>query len=220
MSVRPSVCPPVRRGFRAFAGERMARMTRNFTCWCILPPSERLFYGHGLVIILNLALFWLSETGQIWSFRAFPGERMAEIAWNFCTLMYLDHIQKWLVYGYGLLIFLSLALFWLSERVKFGVSGHFPKNAWRKWPEILYADVSWPPSKLISLWPRSGDFFKFWRYFDLVKRVKFRVSGHFPENALRKWPGDLHADVSWPPSELISSGSQSVDFCNFGIILT
>ena len=34
--VRPSVCPSVRRGFRAFAGERMEGMAWNFTCWCIL----------------------------------------------------------------------------------------------------------------------------------------------------------------------------------------
>ena len=44
------------------------------------------------------------------------------------------------------------------KRVKFGVSGHFPENAWREWPEILHADVSWPPSELISLWPQSVDF--------------------------------------------------------------
>ena len=47
------------------------------------------------------------------------------------------------------------------KRVKFGVSGHFPENAWRKWPQILHADVSWPPSELISLWPRSVDFHNF-----------------------------------------------------------
>ena len=63
-------------------------------------------------------------------------------------------------------------------------------------------------------------FFLFWRYFDSVKRVKFGVSGHFPENAWRKWPEILHIDVSWPPSEMISSGLRSVDFCNFGTILT
>ena len=42
-----------------------------------------LVYGHGLLIFLILALFWLSETGQIWGFRAFPGERMEGMAWNF-----------------------------------------------------------------------------------------------------------------------------------------
>ena len=44
---------------------------------------------------------------------------------------------------------------------KFGVSRQFTENAWRKWPEILHADVSSPLSKLISLWPRSVDFSNF-----------------------------------------------------------
>ena len=42
-----------------------------------------LVYGRGLVIFQVLALFWLSETGQIWGFRAFPGERMEGMTWNF-----------------------------------------------------------------------------------------------------------------------------------------
>ena len=42
-----------------------------------------LIYGHDLLIFIILALFWLSETGQIWGFRAFPGERMEGMAWNF-----------------------------------------------------------------------------------------------------------------------------------------
>ena len=49
-------------------------------------PSSELIsssYGHGLLIFLILALFWLGETGQIWGFRAFPGERMEGMAWNF-----------------------------------------------------------------------------------------------------------------------------------------
>ena len=41
------------------------------------------------------------------------------------------------------------------------VSGHLLENAWREWPEILHADVSWPSSELISLWPRSVDFSSF-----------------------------------------------------------
>ena len=60
-----------------------------------------LVYGLGLLIFLILALFWLSETGQIWGFRAFPEERTEQLAWNF------DHLQNWLVYGLGLLIFLN-----------------------------------------------------------------------------------------------------------------
>ena len=75
--------------------------------------------------------------------------------------MYLDHLQNWLVYGHGLLILKIWRYFDLVKQVKFGVSGHFPENASRKWPEILHADVSWPPSELISLWPRSVDFSNF-----------------------------------------------------------
>ena len=41
-----------------------------------------LVYGYGLVIFIILALFGLSETGQIWGFRVFPRERMEEMALN------------------------------------------------------------------------------------------------------------------------------------------
>ena len=53
-----------------------------------------------------------------------------------------------------------------------------------------------------------------------MKWVKFGVSRHFLENPLRKWPGILHADVSWASSELSRLGSQFVDFSIFGTILT
>ena len=42
-----------------------------------------LVYSCGLSIFLIVALFWLSETGQIWGFWTFPGERMEGMAWNF-----------------------------------------------------------------------------------------------------------------------------------------
>ena len=48
----------------------------------------------------------------------FPGicQRMhGGISVTFYMLMYLDHLQNWLVFGNGLLIFLILALFWFSE---------------------------------------------------------------------------------------------------------
>ena len=51
-------------------------------------------------------------------------------------------------------------------------------------------------------------------------RPSGEVSGHLPENARRKWPEILHADVSWPSSEMINLWPQSVDFFNFGTILT
>ena len=40
-------------------------------------------YGYGLLIFIILALLLLSETGQILGFRAFPGEGIEEMAWNF-----------------------------------------------------------------------------------------------------------------------------------------
>ena len=54
----------------------------------------------------------------------------------------------------------------------------------------------------------------------LSVRPSGEVSGHLPENAWRDWPEILHADVSWPSSELISLWLWSVDFSNFGAILT
>ena len=49
----------------------------------------------------------------------------------------------------------------MSVRPSGEVSGHLLENAWREWPEILHADVSWPSSELISLWPWSVDFSNF-----------------------------------------------------------
>ena len=142
------------------------------------------------------------------------------ISLKFYMLMYLDHLQNWLVYGHSLLIFLILALFWLSETGEIwgfrALSGeHMGGMAWNfaRWcilttfrTDKFMATVCW--------------FFLFWRYFDLVKRVKFGVSRYFPENTWRKWPGILHDDVSWTPIVVISLWSRSVDLSNFGTILT
>ena len=125
-----------------------------------------LVYGHGLLIFLILALFWLSEMGQIWGFRAFPGQHMEGMAWNF---------------GYWCIL-----------------------TTYRS--DWFRVTVCW--------------FLQFWHYFDLVKRVKFGVSGHFLENPLREWPEMWYATVSWPPSELISLWLRCGDFSNFGAILT
>ena len=75
-----------------------------------------LVLGHGLLIFVILALFWLSEMGQI--YLGFPG-----ISWRthggnglkYGMLLYPDHLHNWLAYGYSLVIFLILVLFWLSE---------------------------------------------------------------------------------------------------------
>ena len=73
------------------AGGRLANTLRrthvgNGLKFCTLMYLDHLqswlVYGHGLLIFVILALFWLSEMGQIWGFRALPGERREEMAWN------------------------------------------------------------------------------------------------------------------------------------------
>ena len=74
MSVRPSVrlerFPGICRGMHRGIGLKF----------------YMLVYLHHLqnwLVFQILALFWLSETGQILGFRAFPGERMEGMTWNF-----------------------------------------------------------------------------------------------------------------------------------------
>ena len=57
-------------------------------------------------------------------------------------------------------------------------------------------------------------FSSFWHHFNFVKLVKFGVPRHFL-NTWREWPEILHADVSWPLSEIIRLWSRSVDFFSF-----
>ena len=85
MSVRPSVCPSVRpERFPGICRRTHGGNGLKFDMLMSLDHLQNwLVYSHGLLIFLILALFWLSETGQIWGFRAFSGERMEEIAWNF-----------------------------------------------------------------------------------------------------------------------------------------
>ena len=79
----PSVCPPVRlsvrRGFRAFAGERLEGMASIFACWCILTTTRT---------------DWI----------------MVMVCWFSSHWRHFD----------------------LVKRVKFGISGHFLENAWRE----------------------------------------------------------------------------------------
>ena len=84
-SVRPSVCPSVRP--ERFPGICRRTHGGNGLKFYVLMYLDRLqnwlVYGHGLLIFLILVLFWLSETGQIWGFRAFPGECKEIMASNF-----------------------------------------------------------------------------------------------------------------------------------------
>ena len=84
-SVPPSVCPSVRpERFPGICRRMHGGISLKFYMLMYLDHLQNwLVYGHGLLVFLILALFWLSETGQIWGFRVFPGERMEGMAWNF-----------------------------------------------------------------------------------------------------------------------------------------
>ena len=95
MSVRPSVCPSVRP--ERFPGN--CRRTRGgiglkFCMMMYLGHLQNwLDYGQGLLIFLLLASLWLSEMGQTWGFRAFPGERIVGMAWNFSCWCILTTVK-------------------------------------------------------------------------------------------------------------------------------
>ena len=77
-------------------------------------PSE-LIRCHGLLSFPISAASWLNEAGEIGGFQAFSWENAREEWPEICMLMYPDHLQNWLDFSHGLLIFLILVAFWLSE---------------------------------------------------------------------------------------------------------
>ena len=105
--VRPSVLPSVRLSVRP-SGEVSGHLPEN--TWREWPEIL-----HADISGPSSELISLWPWSVDFSNLGFPG-----ISWRthggnglkFCTLMYLDHIKNWLVYGHGLLIFLILALFW------------------------------------------------------------------------------------------------------------
>ena len=106
-----------------------------------------------------------------------------------------------------------------SVRLSGEVSRHLPKRmegmAWHVACWCILVNFRTDYIMVTVCW-----FFLFWHYFDLVKRVKFVVSGRFLENATREWPEILHADLPWPPPELIRLWPRAIDFSHFCAILT
>ena len=92
----------------------------------------------------------------------FPGiswRRNGRKSLKFCMLMYPDHLQNWLDFGHGSLIFMSFrSHIYLLKQAKFWFSRHLPENTQREWPKILHADLSWPLSELIIFLSCSVDF--------------------------------------------------------------
>ena len=86
--------------------------TGNLTCWCILTTWRN---GWILVIICWFSSFWLHFDLR------FPGIFLGTQGRNglkFGLLMYSYHLQNRLDFGQGMLLFLILAPFWLSEAVQ------------------------------------------------------------------------------------------------------
>ena len=114
-------------------------------------------FGHGLLIFLLFRITFTCETGQIGGFQAFPGKFMEGMAWNFVCWCILTTFKSDNI----LVMVCWFSSFWyhfdLVKQVKFSVSRYFPENAWREWLEILHADVSWAPSRLIRYWSCSVD---------------------------------------------------------------
>ena len=120
-------------------------------------------FCHGLLILLILASFWLSETGQILGLAIFFRTH-GRNGLKFKILIYPDCLFNCLHFGHVLLIVLILAVqpYTLTlKQVKFVVSWHFLENAYEELAEICHANVSWLPSKLIQFWSWSVEFHHF-----------------------------------------------------------
>ena len=94
----PSVRPPVRSSVRSL---KYPLLACTWVRWSTRPTVTVLQHVHPSVRP-----------------ERFPGicpRMQGGIGLKFYMLMYLDHLQNWYVYGHGLVIFLILALFWLSE---------------------------------------------------------------------------------------------------------
>ena len=93
-------------------------------------------------------------------------------------LMYPDHLQNWLDLGHHLLIFLILASFWLRET---GQICNYLENPRGEWLELWSADISWPPSDLISFghyFPHFGIILTQWTRWNLgILVIFFRMHG-------------------------------------------
>ena len=185
MSVRPSVHP------ERFPGICRRTQGGNGLKFCTLMYlghlQNSLDYRLGLLIFLLLASLWLSEMGQIWGFRAFPGEHMVGMAWNFACWCILTTFRR-LVYSHGLLIFLILSFFLLIEM---GRIWGFPSFLEEPIEGMAWKFACWFILTTFRTYQIRAMVCWFLCYFDLVKWVKFRVSGHFLVNPLRKWPGIL-----------------------------
>ena len=99
LPVRPERFPGICRGTHGGNGLKF------YMLMCLDHLRNWLVYGHCLLIFIILALFWLCETGQIWGFRGISLRTHGGNGLKYDMLLYPDHLQNWLDYDYGLVIF-------------------------------------------------------------------------------------------------------------------
>ena len=123
-SIMFSGCPSVRTkpempSFHQYMGPLVHPTNRDrfTTCpnglqFCILMYLDHLqnwlVYGHGLLIFFNLGTIFTKWNGSNLGFPGISWRTHGGNGLKVCMLMYLDHLQKWLVYGHSKLIFLNL----------------------------------------------------------------------------------------------------------------
>ena len=156
----------VKFGVSGYFPENTWRKWQKFCTLVYLDHLQNwLVYDHGLLIFLIFALFGLSEMGQIWGFRVFPGEHMEEMAPNFA---------RWCILNLQNNLWSRSAIFLI-----FGLSETnlgFPGISRRT--HMAWNFAHWCIHRT-SLWSRSADFSNF---CVTVKRVIF------PGEQWRKWP--------------------------------
>ena len=118
-SVRPSVCPSVRLSVPP-SGEVSGHLPENAwrdkpeilhadVSW---PSSELVCLWSWSVGFSNFSTILTEWNGSILGFPGIIRGTHVGNGLKFCTLMYLDHLQNWLVYSHGLLIFFNFGAFW------------------------------------------------------------------------------------------------------------
>ena len=109
---------------RHFLYECMEVVVKNMAFWCILTTLRTDF---DVIRVCWYSTFWQNLSFVNWSDMGF-----LSIFWvthertilKFGMLMYPDHLQYWIDFGQGLLMFLILKTFW-----KFEITGIFMENA-------------------------------------------------------------------------------------------
>ena len=142
----------VRSDFRAFAGEGMEGMAWNFACWYILTTFRRsqIYHGYEELSMDTNYRIWRRQGRRSkyavqlasWQLRSnSPKTSVRPKPETPCFHLYIGP----LVHPTNRDRFTPC----LSVRPSGEISGYLQEKAWREWPKILHADISWLPSELI-----------------------------------------------------------------------